>query len=166
MSHSRPLLRLVPPPSVAEAPDVLFCGHCAAPPPTELAARSRVCAVCGLGVVISAAESVVPEPGAPFAIVDGTLTLCALSQAAEQLLGVDEPDAVNRHVADFLESAEAEADGAEAFLRSIISVASGQSGAHTVVVRPAGEFGVRYAARIARCGPPAAALVVLSDGEV
>ena len=158
-------LQLVPTLDAVE-PQVRFCGHCGQPPPTPMAARSRVCALCGLGVVISAAESLVPQPGIPFLIVDGSLSLCALSDRAERLLGVDEPDAVHRHVAEFLEPADAEAGRGDELLRAIIAAAAGVDGPRTVVVRPAGEFGVRYTARIGRCGPPSGALLVLSDGVV
>ena len=36
---------------------------------------------------------------------------------------------------------------------------------HHVVLRPAKEFGIRFWARIAPCGPPKAALLVLADGR-
>src|SRR3954447_26562552 len=103
------MLRLVPDPPAEPAPLVSFCGHCGQAPPTPMAARSRVCALCGLGVVISTGQTLAPEPGTAFLIVDGTLSLCALSARAERLLDVDEPDAVHRHVAEFLEPADAEA---------------------------------------------------------
>jgi hypothetical protein len=163
IEHRR--LQLVPTPGEVE-PEVLFCGHCGQAPPTPMAARSRVCALCGLGVVISTGQTLAPEPGTAFLIVDGTLSLCALSARAERLLGVDEPDAVHRHVAEFLEPADAEAAQGDELVRSIIAAAGGADGPRSVVVRPAGEFGVRYTARIGRCGPPAGALLVLSDGVV
>ena len=150
----------------AVEPQVSFCGHCGQAPPTPMAARSRVCALCGLGVVISAGQSLAPAPGTAFLIVDGALLLCALSDKAEKLLGVDEPDAVHRHVADFLEPADAEAGRGDELLRAIIAAAGGVDGPRNVIVRPSGEFGVRYTARIGRCGPPAGALLVLSDGVV
>jgi hypothetical protein len=128
-----------------------------------MAARSRVCALCGLGVVIRAGALEAPQPGDPFVIVDGSLSLCALSREAEKLLAVEEPDAVHRHVAEFLEPADAEAGGSDAFLRCLIATAGGHLRAQTVVVRPTGEYGVRFAARVARCGPPAGALIVLSE---
>jgi hypothetical protein len=128
-----------------------------------MAARSRVCALCGLGVVISATADAAPQPGEPFVIVDGALSLCALSRGAERLLAVEEPEAVHRHVADFLEPADAEAGQADAFLRGIIATAGGHASPQTIVVRPSGEYGVRFAARVARCGPPAGALIVLHE---
>jgi PAS domain-containing protein len=159
---ARPLLRLVPD-AAAPAPEVHFCGHCGEAPPTPMAARSRVCALCGLGVVIGAAEDVAPAPGGSFVIVDRQLKLCGLSRAAENILGVDEPSAVHRHVSEFLEPADAEAGTEDQLVQSIVATAGGLAAVQRLVVRPAGEYGVRYAARVGSCGPPAAALLVLED---
>jgi PAS domain-containing protein len=160
---SRPLLRLVPDPPAAPAPDVSFCGHCGEAPPTPMAARSRVCALCGLGVVISASADLAPRSGESFLLVDRQLKLCALSRGAERLLGVDEPQAVHRPVGDFLEPADAEAGHGDELLQGIIaSAASGVAPLLSIVVRPAGEYGVRYAARVGSCGPPEGALIVLA----
>jgi hypothetical protein len=158
-------LQLVP--SLEEVePEVLFCGHCGETPPTSLAAQSRVCSLCGLGVVISTGQTLAPRPGSAFVIVDGALSLCALSARAEKLLGVDEPEAVHRHVGEFLEPADAEAARGDELVRAIIAAAGGVEGPRNVVVRPTGEFGVRFTASIGRCGPPAGALLVISDGVV
>jgi hypothetical protein len=127
-----------------------------------MAARSRVCALCGLGVVISAAEDLAPRAGESFLIVDGQLKVCALSRGAERVLGVDEPEAVHRHVSDFLEPADAEAGHGDELLQSIVGTAAmGFAPPHSIVVRPTGEYGVRYAARVGSCGPPEGALIVL-----
>jgi PAS domain-containing protein len=158
---ARPLLRLVPDPA-EPTPVVSFCGHCGEAPPTPMAARSRVCALCGLGVVITAAADLAPRSGEAFVIVDRQLKLCALSRGAERVLGVDEPDAVHRHVGDFLEPADAEAGSGDELLQGIIaSAAMGFAPPRSVVVRPSGEYGVRYAARVGSCGPPEGALIVL-----
>lgn len=161
MSSVRPMLRLVPEPS-EPTPLVSFCGHCGQAPPTPMAARSRVCALCGLGVVISAAADLAPRTGESFVIVDTQLKLCALSRGAERVLGVDEPSAVHRHISDFLEPADAEAGHGDELLQGIIaSAAIGFAPPHSIVVRPSGEYGVRYAARVGSCGPPEGALIVL-----
>jgi hypothetical protein len=159
LSIARPSLHLVPDP-VEPTPLVRFCGHCGQAPPTPMAARSRVCALCGLGVVIAAAQDLAPRKGESFLIVDRRLKLCGLSRGAERVLEVDEPDAVHRHICDFLEPADAEAGQGDELLQSIIT--SGFTAPRTLVVRPAGEYGVRYAARVGACGPPAGALIVLS----
>src|SRR3954454_17705496 len=155
------MLRLVPDP-VEPTPLVSFCGHCGQAPPSPMAARSRVCALCGLGVVITAAADLAPRERESFLIVDRQLKLCALSRGAERLLGVDEPEAVHRHVSDFLEPADAEAGHGDELLQGIVSSAAmGFMPPTSIVVRPTGEYGVRYAARVGACGPPEGALIVL-----
>jgi PAS domain-containing protein len=158
---SRPSLRLVP--DLAEpTPVVSFCGHCGQAPSPMADAGARVCARCGLGVIITAAEDLAPRERESFLIVDTQLKVCALSRGAERLLGLPEPDAVHRHVGEFLEPADAEAGGDNALLQQIVSSAAmGFAPAVSVVVRPSGEYGVRYAARVGSCGPPEGALIVL-----
>lgn len=160
MSFARPTLRLVPTPA-EPAPQIQFCGHCGEKPPTPMAARSRVCALCGLGVLIEAAEDLAPDPGGSFLIVDRQLKLCGLSRGAERLLGLVEPAAVHRHIGEFLEPADAEAGPDDALVHAITSTAGGYVPTQGIVVRPAGEYGVRYAARVGSCGPSAGALIVL-----
>ncbi|MDQ3722002.1 MAG: hypothetical protein M3376_02810 [Actinomycetota bacterium] len=142
---------------------ISFCGHCARRPlPVSQAAPSRVCGHCGLGLVLQASAGLAPGSDEPFLVVDTTLSVCAVSAAAEQLLGIDEIHAVNKHVADFLVPADANAPSAENLLALLVEVASGAGQSHTTVVRPRQEFGVRFKARIGPCGPPHAALLVLS----
>jgi hypothetical protein len=163
LSSIRPILRLVPDPSGAPRPalPVSFCGHCGQTPPPH--AASRVCSLCGLGVVITAGAELAPREGEAFVIVDRKFKLCGLSRNAERLLGVDEPAAVHRHVSDFLERADAEAGQGDELLQGIIaSAAIGVIESHSIVVRPTGEYGVRYAARVGSCGPPEGALIVLA----
>jgi hypothetical protein len=154
-------LRLVP--AVAEPqPQRTFCGHCGAEPESEL--HGRVCESCGLGVLLTANADAAPRPGDPFMIVDGSLCVCALSQVAEELLGVQETEAVNRHLSEFLVPADAEAAGADNLMDLVINAASAGSEARVAVVRPPDEFGIRFRAQVGACGPPRAALLVLSDG--
>ena len=142
---------------------VSFCGHCALrPAPAAKSPPSRVCGHCGLGLVLQAASDLAPRGDEPFLVVDTTLSVCAVSAAAEELLGIDETQAVNKHVADFLVPADANAPSAENLLALLVAVAGGSGGARTAVVRPRQEFGVRFKARIGPCGPPDAALLVLS----
>ncbi len=143
---------------------ISFCGHCAMQPEPAPRAQppSRVCGHCGLGLVLRATVDVAPRGDEPFLVVDTTLSVCAVSAAAERLLGIDETDAVNKHVADFLVPADANAPGAENLLALLVEVAGGVGESRTTVVRPRQEFGVRFRARIGPCGPPHAALLVLS----
>jgi hypothetical protein len=163
---SRPALRVVTSPGAAAAPaSVAFCGYCGARPDAPNGAR--ICADCGLGVVLVAAAELAPAPRQAALVVDGALCVCAVSAGAEELLGVAEPNAVNRHLAELLVPAAAEARGATNLLELVISAAGGGGeDVQQAVIRPAGIFGVRYVARVGACGPPSAALVVLADEAV
>lgn len=154
-------LRLVPA-VAAPKPQKTFCGHCGAEPETEL--FGRVCESCGLGVLLTANADAAPGPDDPFMIVDGSLCVCAVSRVAEELLGTDETDAVNRHLSEFLVPADAEAAGADNLMDLVINAASDASEARMAVVRPPDEFGIRFRVQVGACGPPRAALLVLSDG--
>ena len=156
-----PHLRLVP--AVAEPrPQKTFCGHCGEEPSSDI--HGRVCESCGLGVLLSANADAAPGPNDPFMIVDGSLCVCAVSRVAEELLGTDETEAVNRHLSEFLVPADAEASGPENLMDLVINAASDTSDAHVAVVRPPDEFGIRFRVQVGACGPPRAALLVLSDG--
>jgi len=157
----RPQLRVVP--SVAPgAPEVQFCGHCGHPPRNpEVAAR--VCDRCHLGMLLRTSEDLAPKTREPFVVVDRNLCVCAVSRSAERLLRVDEPEAVNRILTEFLVPADAERAAQDNLMSLVVTAASGNVAIATTVVRPAGEYGVFLEARIGLCGPPPAALVVLSD---
>jgi hypothetical protein len=156
-----PHLRLVP--AVAEPrPQKTFCGHCGEEPSGDI--HGRVCESCGLGVLLSANADAAPGPNDPFMIVDGSLCVCAVSRVAEELLGTDETEAVNRHLSEFLVPADAEASGPENLMDLVINAAGDTSEAHVAVVRPPDEFGIRFRVQVGACGPPRAALLVLSDG--
>lgn len=154
-------LRLVP--AVAEPqPQVTFCGHCGAEPEGD--SHGRVCESCGLGVLLTTNVDAAPKPSDPFLIVDGALCVCALSRVAEELLGVEETEAVNRHLSEFLVPADAEAASTDNLMDLVINAASDASDARVAIVRPPDEFGIRFRAKVGACGPPRAALLVLSDG--
>jgi len=141
-----------------------FCGHCGMPPAANVeSAGSRVCGLCGLGLVLQASSDIAPHADEPFLVIDSTLSVCAVSARAEELLATDETKAVNRHVADFLVPADANAPSAENLLVLLVDAASGSGAPRSAVVRPRQEFGVRFRARIGPCGPPRAALLVLTD---
>ncbi|WP_372787994.1 PAS domain-containing protein [Paraconexibacter sp.] len=115
-----------------------------------------------MGVVLSASSDLVPGTAEPFLVVDRGLCVGALSRSAERLLGVIEPDAVNRQVTDFLVPADVERSAQDNLHAILVSAAGGYAPIERTVVRPAGEFGVFLEARVGRCGPSPAALVVLS----
>jgi hypothetical protein len=159
-TNRRPALALVPPPA-PEAPEVTFCGHCGIRPQSdEATSPTRVCASCGLGLLLRCGDDVAPAPGDPFLVLDHTLSVCAVSAAAEKLLATREIDVVNAHITRLLVPADAEGSDSAGLSAAITWAARGDTGVHRTVVRPANIFGVRLQARIAGCGPPRAALLV------
>jgi hypothetical protein len=156
----RPALALVQP-LAAAVPEVRFCSHCGIQPrPGEAISPTRVCADCGLGLLLQCGEDVAPKPGDPFLVLDHTLSVCAVSAAAERLLATPEIEAVNVPIGDLLVPADAESGGGASLAAAVIWAARGDGGVTRTVVRPANTFGVRLTARIAGCGPPRAALLV------
>lgn len=142
-----------------------FCGHCAAPAPGDSppAPSARVCRACGLGLLLETRSEVLPTDRDAFLVIDSGLAIQAMSRRAQALLAVTEEDAVNRPVVELLAPADAEADGPSRFAAAIVDAAHGDDEPATAVVRPWNTFGVRLRARIAPCGPPRAALIVLQD---
>ena len=112
-----------------------------------------MCGHCGLGLVLQAPADVAPRGDEPFLVIDSTLSVCAVSARAENLLGTDETLAVNQHVADFLVPADANAPSAENLLVLLVDAASGSGEPRTAVVRPRSEYGVRFRARIGTVDP-------------
>jgi hypothetical protein len=146
-------------PAPQTSPDISFCTHCGSRPAIDQP-PSRVCTSCGLGLVLSASGEAAPAEGDAFLVLDSSLAVCAVSEAAERLLGTPETGAVNRHITQLLVPADAEAQGPTNLAVAVTWAARGDDAMHKVVVRPANTFGVRLTARIASCGPPTAALVV------
>jgi hypothetical protein len=93
-------------------------------------------------------------------VLDGSLSVCALSESAEELLATREIDAVNRHITELLVTADAETDARASLAAAVSWAARGDFAMRNIVVRPANTFGVRIRARITSCGPPRAALLV------
>jgi PAS domain-containing protein len=146
-------------------PDVQFCGHCGRAAAIDIAApASRVCTRCELGLLIGAPPELAPAPSDAFLLVDSTLSICGVSALAEELLGLSETEAVNRHVNELLVPADAEVAGPGDLVNLLIRAARGEGEVYDVVLRPTDEYGIRYWARIGPCGPPRAALLVLGDG--
>lgn len=163
----RPVLRLVEAPGAEPVEFTWFCGRCAAPahraqPPSPTA---RVCRSCGLGVMLETRKDIAPSHRDAFLVIDNSLLVQAMSSRAETLLGVTEDDAVNRPVIQLLVPADAEAGRPSGFAAALLEAAAGADQPVSAFVRPWNTFGVRLRARIASCGPPRAALVVLQDPQ-
>jgi PAS domain S-box-containing protein len=116
-----------------------------------------------MGLVLQSPASTAPDATDPFLVVDGSLTICAVSRQAERLLGITETEAVNHHLSDLIVPGDSETPTAGNLVALLASAARGEAPVSNVVVRPANTFGVRYWARVGPCGPPTAALIVLAD---
>lgn len=162
LKGTRPALRLVEGTASQTAVWAWFCGHCAAPAPGDEppAPAARVCPSCGLGLLLEARADAVPSQRDAFLVVDRALLVQAMSRRAQQLLAVSEEEAVNRPISELLVSADAEAPGSRV-ATAIADAAQGAGEPVHVFVRPWNTFGVRLRVRIAPCGPPRAALLVL-----
>jgi hypothetical protein len=162
LRSGRPALALVPAPESREpVPSVSFCSHCGARPAVDpRGPASRVCGACELGLMLESDADCAPAPGSAFMVLDGSLSVCAVSAAAERLLATRETEAVNRHLTELIVPADAEAQERANLAAAVTWAARGEGAATRVTVRPANTFGVRMSARIASCGPPRAALLV------
>ncbi len=158
----RAALSLVPQVEHEPGPTITFCGHCGASSQyTEISeAPSRVCESCGMGLLLECSRDAAPSPGAAFIVLDASLSVCAVSEAAERLLAMRETEAVNRHLTELVVPADAETQGPTNLAAAVTWAARGDDAVHRATVRPANAFGIRMSARIASCGPPRAALVV------
>ena len=137
---------------------IAFCSHCGTRPQPDT--HSRVCENCGFGVLLETRQDAAPSAGDAFLVIDDSMSVCAVSAAAERLLAVDETDAVNSHLTELLVPADAEGTGRTNLAVAITWAARGSIASRKVVVRPAHTFGLRLPARIVSCGPPKAALIV------
>ena len=146
----------------------VFCGHCGRAPENQQTVENpsaRVCQKCGMGLLLQAPADAAPSPTDPFMVIDSSLTVCAVSKRAEHLLNINETDAVNRPIGEFLVPGDAETAPNENLAALVTWAARGDAPQRDVVVRPTNTFGVRYWARIGPCGPPTAALLVLADAR-
>jgi PAS domain-containing protein len=116
-----------------------------------------------MGLLLETRSDAAPGRDDAFLVVDSRLTVQALSRRAGKLLEVSEEDVIDRPVARFLGAADAERAGPEHFMTLLRAACTDSDELHSMSVRPLGAFGVRVVARIAPCGPPRAALVVLGD---
>jgi hypothetical protein len=125
-----------------------------------------VCGECGLGLLLTADEALAPARGDAFLVVDAGLTIRALSQAAEEMFALAETDLVNQPLDNVLVAAESSDEARSKLGQQLSGAARGPLTAaepDVAVIRPARTFGVRYRARLGRCEPGRAALLVLES---
>lgn len=168
MSAQRALRVIGTPYAADPTPRVAFCSHCGKGPEGGIApdGGSRVCPRCHLGLLLEAPAALVPKDRDAFLVVDRSLAVHALSKRAEKLLGMREVEAIDRRVTDLLVPADSEPDAnrPHALSALLVEAAAGAEEVTHAVLRPADEFGVRFAARIGPCGPAPGALLVLELG--
>jgi hypothetical protein len=103
----------------------------------------------------------VPAVAARYLVVDASLAVQALSQAAESYLGITEGVAINRHITELLIPADRSAGGSANLAAALSKAAAGDTAPSQAMVSRSNTFGERIQARISACGPPPSALVVL-----
>jgi exopolysaccharide biosynthesis polyprenyl glycosylphosphotransferase len=166
-AEQKPALQLISDAYEEHATATWFCGYCGvspagsdAPAPAPVA---RVCGVCGQGLMLESRADVAPRDDEAFIVVDSRLTVQAVSQHAERVLGISEHEATDRPVAELLVGADAERGNEESLTTLLGRAALSEEDPQLTFVRPRGTFGVRLRARISACGPPRAALLVFES---
>jgi hypothetical protein len=138
-----------------------FCGYCGYPPMGRWRSLAhRVCTRCEMGMVLCAPSGLEPRFHEPFVIVDQYLRLAAVSRQAEDMLRVDERAAVDVPLAEFL---VCRTDQDQIDLASLVRRAVGGSRVATSVeLRTVSDPAIEVVARVAACGPPPAAVLILT----
>lgn len=126
---------------------VRFCTHCGA---LEHEAPQRVCGRCGMGVLLSCMPGLLTRVGAPFLVVRSDLRISAASVGVRALLG-DPDELVGEPLLDVV-------SGDPSLPRWIGRAAMGSKRVVSVALRRDAR---RINGRVAACGDPPAALLVL-----
>ncbi len=143
---------------------IRFCSRCGEPSddppgPPERILGDRVCAACGMGLMLTCSRSAAPGPAGAFMIVTADLLLSALSEAAEEVLGPE-----SSVVGAPLLSVVGSPLGEDRLARTVARAALRPREPEVLPVRAlddgSGDVGT-MAARITTCGPPRAALVTM-----
>lgn len=145
-----------------------FCSRCAAtadePEGQALPyGFDRVCDRCGMGVMLSTPRKALPSPGGAFLIVTRDGKISAVSEPAEKLVG-EEAGLLGMPVTTAVTSPEDEP-------RLVRSLARAAGGGREIVEGPLVHVGhggkpSKLNVRIASCGPPRAALLVLERSSL
>ena len=124
----------------------------------------RVCGSCGMGLMLTAPRQALPGPGGAFVVVTREGRISAVSETAEALVG-EEAGLLGMPIASALASAESD----DLLARQVGRAAGGGREVGEATLTPvlqAGSRPARLSARIASCGPPRAALLVLERASV
>jgi hypothetical protein len=139
------------------------CGHPSGEPAGQVELRGRVCRRCGMGMLLQCSRDALPGEAASFVIATFELTLTAVSQAGEKVLG-KEDERVGGNLLDLLTSPL----GDDLLARNVSQAAQRACDPVVMPVRLLTENARKVgtlAARIATCEPPRAALVVVEPSE-
>ncbi len=160
-----PGVRAAPPPRVERT---RFCTRCAVTAEEPEAQGvpfgfDRVCGRCGMGVMLTAPRNALPGAGAAFVVATREGRISAVSEAAEPLVG-EEPGLLGMPIGSALTSDQ----GDDRLLRQVARAAGGgrEVAEASLAPVPQGSRPARLKARIASCGPPRAALLVLERASV
>ncbi len=139
-----------------------FCTYCGYPPrPASRARPHRVCRRCGLGLVLHAPEDNAPAHDALFLILDEQLLVQGVSRGAESVLLVGEPEGVHVPLSEYL--IPAGGDAGKIDLAGLVALAvAGTPLTAAVKLRTTGDPVISFAAQVSSCGPPPAALLLLT----
>jgi hypothetical protein len=139
-----------------------FCSYCGYPPMGPWRVRAhRVCMRCQMGVVLRAPAGAEPRHDAPFLILDRQLTVQAVSRRAEVVLSVDEPAGVGIPLEELVIFDNGYSDNDEVALL-IERAMAGAEPSRPFDLRTVADPEIRLRGRVTRCGPPPAALLVLT----
>jgi hypothetical protein len=155
-----PGVRATAPPRVERTRFCTHCGTTTEEPEVQAVpfGFDRVCSRCGMGIMLTAPSNALPGPGAAFVVVTREGRISAVSEAAEPFVG-DEPGLLGMPVGSALTSDE----GDDRLARQVARAAGGGREVAEAMLAPVpqGSRPARLRARIANCGPPRAALLVL-----
>lgn len=119
----------------------------------------RVCGRCGMGVMLATPRAALPDSGGAFLVVTREGRISAVSEAAERLVG-EEAGLLGMPITSAVASADDEAQ----LIRVLARAAGGRREILELPVLHAAQPNTRPGrmnARVASCGPPRAALIVL-----
>jgi hypothetical protein len=125
----------------------------------------RVCSRCGMGIMLTAPRKALPGTGAAFVIVTREGRISAVSEAAEPLIG-EERGLVGMPIGSALASVDDEDDQLARKVARATGAGREVAEATVTPVLQAGADPARLSARIASCGPPRAALMVLERASI
>ncbi len=145
---------------------VRFCSRCGThddQPASRVALRRRVCATCGMGVMLTALGDALPGQAAAFLVVTPDLAVSAVSRAGDKIFG-DEETLVGAHLLDVVTSPlgdgqlEDHARRAAQRRRETLYLPVRLKAAYPPAVGT-------LSARISHCSSPAAALLAVEPGR-